>query len=233
MKLLKLFAALVFFASLATATFAQTTYSNIDQMSAWNTCARCGGAGGTGPATLHSLTQGISSPSMDGKSAHFWAGGTDPWANAYWWYQFAGTSHTHFTYDAYFYLKNPNGPHALEFDASTFVNGKQYIFGTECVHNSVWKIFDTYNRTWRPTSLPCPTVKAYSWNHLTLEFQRVNGQAKFISVTLNGAKHYWNQAYNPHSGVTAYKTTFAFQMDEDKYGTDIDAWLDKVKFTHW
>src|ERR1043166_10126637 len=91
---------------------ATTTWSNIEDGS-WNTCATCAGAGGVGPKTPHSLSH-VSSPSLDGKSAQFWVGGSTPYANAYWWREFSGSTSTNFIYDVYFYMKNPSSAHALE-----------------------------------------------------------------------------------------------------------------------
>src|SRR5262249_8626449 len=146
----------------------------------WQTCSRCAGAGGSGPATVHSLTQHISSPSLDGSSAKFSVGGSTAWANAYWWKQLSGTSAGNFIYDVYFYLKTPSAAHALEFDLNQLVNSKHYIFGTECVQGSGWKVYDAYNHVWRSTSISCSSIKAYTWNHLILEFQRVNGKQGFV-----------------------------------------------------
>ena len=75
-------------------------------------------------------------------------------------------------------------------------------------------------------------VKAYTWNHLTLEVQRINGQAKFIAITLNGNKHYVNRAFNPQ-GSSVSEINVAFQMDGNSSMTDYSTWLDKVKLTYW
>jgi len=214
------------------ASASTVTYSNIEDGS-WNTCSRCAGAGGTGPATPHSMSH-VSSPSMDGKSAQFNVGGSTPYANAYWWKEYSGSTSTNFIYDVYFYMKNPSSAHALEFDVNQYISGKQYIFGTECVMdwNPQWKIYDAYNHTWRSTSVYCSKPKAYSWNHLVIEFKRSSGKMAFVSVTLNGTKHYFNRSYSPR-GSSSYKTTVAFQMDENGSATDYSVWLDKMKLTKW
>ena len=83
-------------------------YSNIDQMSGWDSCDKCAGAGGDGPTATHSLSQNISSPAMDGKSAQFYMTGSKPYSNALWWKQLgANPNVTNFVYDLYFYLKIP------------------------------------------------------------------------------------------------------------------------------
>jgi len=85
---------------------------------------------------------------------------------------------------------------------------------------------------WVSTGISCPTPKAYTWNHLTLEFQRLNGQVHFVSETLNGTKSYFNRSYAPE-GSGVQELNVAFQMDENGSGTAYDTFLDKVKLTYW
>jgi hypothetical protein len=220
-------------AGFSQASFGQSLY-NIESATGWQTCSSCAGAGGSGPSVPHSLTRYISSPSLDGDSTKFWIGGSTPYGNAYWWKDLSGTSATHFQYDTYFYLKTPSAAQALEFDINQMINGKWYIFGTECVLAGTphWDIYDPYARNWVTTSVPCAMPRAYTWNHLTLEFQRYNGMNKFISVTVNGVKHYFSGSYRPRS-ASSYKTTIAFQMDEKGSATDYSVWLDKLSMKAW
>lgn len=209
-----------------------TTYSSIQKMSGWQSCTGC--AGGAGTASF-SMTRFINPPSLDGASAQFNLGGSTAYSNALWWKQLGGNSSAHnFTYDVYFYLKTPSYGQALEFDVNQSVNGKKYIFGTECdikdLH--VWRIYDSYHRQWVPTSVGCSAPSAYTWHHLTLEFQRTSGgQASFISVTLDGAKHYFNKVFSPQ-GSSVSEINVAFQMDGDKYQHHYSTWLDKVSLTY-
>lgn len=217
--------------ALAQVSFATTTYSNVEN-STWQTCATCAGANGTGPTTPHSMTH-VSSPSLTGSSAHFWVGGSTPYANAYWWKTLPASSSSNFIYDVYFYAKNAKASQALEFDLNQMIGGKWYIFGTECVLAGTphWDVYDPYDHRWVTTSIGC-SVPSYKWNHLTIEFQRTNGKTGFVSVTLNGVKHYFNRAYAPRSSGS-YSTTVAFQMDENRYATDYDIWVDKLNVTRW
>ena len=83
-------------------------YANINQMTGWDSCDACAGAGGSGPKATHTLTQNISSPALDGKAAEFYLKGSKPYSNALWWKQLgANPNVSNFTYDLYFYLKTP------------------------------------------------------------------------------------------------------------------------------
>jgi hypothetical protein len=211
------------------------TFYNIDQMTGWKSCSACAGTGGDGPVAKYWMKQGISSPSMDGKSTQFFLGGSTPYANALWWKQLgANDAPANFVYDLYYYIKTPSAAQALEFDVNHARLGKRFIFGTECdfKHYKVWKVYDPYNRKWRTTSIPCPVPKAYAWHRVTLEFRRADGKAKFVAVTINGNKHYFNRAYSPHS-TSAREVNVAFQMDGNGSQTDYSVWLDKVTLKYW
>lgn len=211
-------------------------FANIDQVSGWDSCNSCAGPGGKGAAVPYSMTQGQSTPSMDGKSTEFHLGGSSPYSAALWWKQLgANMNLSNFVYDLYFYVRNPSASQALEFDMNQSGGGKKWIFGTQCDYkdHKDWDVWDTKNHAWIKTGIPCTAPAAYSWNHLVLEFQRTsNGMAKFIAVTLNGKKSYFNRTYYPQSSG-AQELNVAFQMDGNGSGTNYSVWLDKVNMSAW
>jgi hypothetical protein len=212
------------------------TFYNIDQMSGWQSCTVCAGAGANGPVAQYSLVQGISNPSMDGSSAQFWIGGTTPYSDALWWKQLGGNDSAHnFVYDLYFYLKTPQVAQALEFDVNQSAGGKKYIMGVQCNIRDTgqWEVWDGLAKTWRGTGVACTVPAAYTWNHLTEEFTRDNsGNVTFVAITLNGQKHYINRTYGSiASGVSEINT--AFQMDGDYAQHGYLTWLDNVTLSYW
>jgi len=213
-----------------------TYYSNIDQMTGWSSCDACAGRGGDGPSASYSMAINQSSPSLDGKSATFFLGGSNPYSSALWWKQLgANSSVSNFVYDLYFYLKNPSASQALEFDVNQSLNGKKFIFGTQCDYkdHKDWDVWDTADGVWVKTGIPCSPPQAYTWNHLVLEFQRTTGgKALFIAVTLNGKKSYINRSYYPRS-VSASELNTAFQMDGNGTMTDYSTWIDKMRLIAW
>jgi hypothetical protein len=213
-----------------------TYYSNIDQMSGWGSCDACAGAGGAGPNARYSMAINQGSPSLDGRSATFFLGGSTPYSNALWWKQLGGNSSVrNFVYDLYFYLKNPSASQALEFDVNQSVNGKKFIFGTQCDYkdHKDWDVWDTANHYWVTTGIPCTPPQAYTWNHLVLEFQRTTGgKVMFLAVTLNGKKSYINRSYYPQNSSGSELNT-AFQMDGNSTMTAYQAWIDKMTLIAW
>ncbi len=216
-------------------TTSGTTYSNIDQMSGWTSCGTCAGAGGNGSVVPFSMSEYQSSPSMDGASAAFWIGSGTPYSDALWWKQLgANSGASHFTYDLYFYYTSASSPQALEFDVNQSVGGYKYIFGTQCAirGDGTWDVWDNINARWASTGVACTVPPTYTWNHLTWQLERVNGQLHFISVTLNGVTHYINRYYSPRSS-SASELNVAFQMDGNYAGVSYKVWLDKVTLKAW
>jgi len=208
------------------------TYANIDTMTGWETCSRCAGENGTGPATPHSVVYGVASPSIDGRSVQFTNSGTVPYSDAIWWKQLgANSGASHFVYDLYFYIKNPGAAQALEFDVNQSLGGRKYIFGTQCGVNDdhQWDVWG--NGRWNKTGAGC-SVKAYAWNHLTAQFARSNGTVRIIAITLNGATHYINRAYGS-IGSGASEINVAFQSDQRGSHVRFPVWLDRVTLTYW
>ncbi len=215
----------------ASAAFAGTYY-NIENMSGWSSCGACAGIGAKGPVGTFSMSQ-TSSPSLDGSSAHFYLGGKS-YADALWWKELgANSSVANFTYDLYFYVQNPSVGQALEFDVNQSVNGRKYIFGTECDtrYGHVWKVWNTAGHYWVNTNQPCYPA-AYHWNHLTIQLQRAGSQTHFISITLNGATRYINKYFSSvsHSGS---ELNVAFQMDLNSSGQGYSVWSDEMKLVTW
>lgn len=212
-----------------------THYSNINQMTGWESCDTCAGWGGSGPTATHTMTQNLSSPSLDGKSAQFYLKGSTPYVAALWWKQLgANSAVSNFSYDLYFYLKTPSAAQALEFDVNQSLNGQKYIFGTQCdiKGNHDWDVYDAAAHKWMQTGIACSAPAAYTWNHLTLEFQRANGMVKFVAVTLNGKKSYINKSYSPASS-SAKELNVAVQLDADGTYTPFSEWTDKINLTAW
>ncbi|MCA1554756.1 MAG: hypothetical protein LC737_10295, partial [Chloroflexi bacterium] len=222
--------------STSTTTTTAPTYTDIEQMTGWQSCDSCAGPGGTGPTIPYSITQNVSSPSLDGKSAQFYVGGDTPYSQALWWKQLGGNSAVkNFVYELDFYIKDPNAAQALEFDVNQSTGGLKYIFGTECSYKqtgSPWRIWDPQHATWLNSGATCVKPAAYSWNHLKWEFQRVGSQVRYISVTLNGKTQYINRYYYAKSS-SAYEVNVAFQMDKNSASTDYSVWLDNVSLNYW
>ena len=212
-----------------------TVKSNIEDMTGWESCTTCAGAGGSGPTAGFSLTQFQTSPSEDGSSTQFSIWGTTPYSDALWWKQLgADNSASNFKYDVDFYLTTPQYGQALEFDVNQSNGTTKFIFGTQCnIRNgAVWDVWDTAGGTWVHTGVACNVPAANIWHHLTWELKRSSTQATFIAVTLDGVRQTVNMTFNAKP-VSANELNVAFQIDGDFAQHAYSAWLDNVTLTYW
>lgn len=192
-------------------------------------------ASGLGNATS-SMTANQADPSLSGKSSRFKLGGPTHYSNALWWRQFGPDSKpTHFVYDLYFYMKDPAAPEALEFDINQSMNGTRWTWGTECSYRNTgyWDIWNSETLQWETTDVPCPVVSANEWHHLTWTVERVNGQAHYISVELDGKVSTVDKYYNPQKHYRGAGVNVAFQMDGDYRQDPYSVWLDNVSLSWW
>lgn len=210
----------------------------------YNICSSCG------PGVTWSMSQGITSPSMDSKAAKFNIGGTTDYADVLWNNHLIGdgssqglpdTSHTlvptlhNFTYDVYFYGTNLSLSENLEFDIAQFVNDMGFMFGTQCqiVNGSVWGIWDNVNAKWVSTKAPCKPL-SNSWNHLTIVVQRTSdNKLLYKTITLNGVTSTLNYTYDHYSAPGWWGVVINFQLDGNYKQSPYTVYLDKLNFTYY
>ncbi len=227
---------------------ANTTISGIQAMPGWQSCpavfpvgsGRDGqlcAAGNKNPPTS-TMTQGQTSPAMDGKSAKFSMSGPNGYANELYFNAIAGGDNvSHFTYDLYFYVDNGNAPQALEFDVNQGFGGRRWVWGSECNFKGetppLWDIWDNEAGLWRPTNVPCNAFPSNQWIHLIWNLERVNEQVHYISLQVNDQVYNVDTYYNNQQGWTLEEIDTAFQMDMPQPPVDYNVWLDQVNLTAW
>lgn len=212
---------------------AQTTFTSIDQMSGWQACSAC--AKGRGTAKF-SMTQGQTSPALEGKSTKFYISQTVPYSDALFYRRMSSSSTaSHFIYDVYYYYKAPSLSAGMEFSAAQHRPGKWYRFDWQCAYTvGFWRTWDNGNAKWVNLPVPCVRPPAYKWQHVIFEGKRYNGKTVFISFTLNGVKHYVNRTFNPLPvSTTTSWVTFHFQLNGGSTASSFSVWGDKFKLTYW
>lgn len=213
------------------------TKVDIDQMTGWQSCTTCAGAGGNGPVASFSMVQNQVSPSLDGKSVKFSISGTTPYSDALWWKQLgAANTATNFKYDLFFYLTQPQLAQALEFDSNQGIGNERFIFGTQCNIKAAggghWDVWGNANGNWLSTGIACSAPTAFVWHHLTWEFKRTATTLTFVGFTYDGVTHYVNKTYTARPS-SVNELNVAFQMDGDSHMDTYSTWLDKISLTYW
>jgi hypothetical protein len=237
LKRLGILAAMILAA--ATIGMSQTTYSNIESMSGISSCSTCAGSGGNGTAASFWMKQGVSSPSLDGKSTQFFLGGSTPYSDAMWTKKVSSSAnYHHFVFDAYYYVTNPSAVQGLEFNITNYSNQKGYTYGFTCSikDGGVWKYSAPKSSTstmsqmyWASTGISCPAPKAYSWMHVQFEGARTSdNKVQLISLTVNGSKHYLNKTMYARSCPSGWSgVTTHIQLNGDSKQDDYSLWADK------
>jgi len=228
--------------NIAVTTQAATTISNIQSMPGWQSCSAlfpqgsgrdgqiCAAGLGTADSTL---TQNQSSPAMDGQSAKFSMGGPTPYSNMLYFNAIAGGNNvSHFTYDLYFDIDNPNASQALEFDINQTFVGNRWVWGSECNFNGSgkWDIWDDING-WQPTIYDCKPFAANTWIHLVWNVERVGNQVHYISLTVGDQTYNVDTYYPNQPDWTLEEIDVAFQMDGNYKQEPYNVWLDQVTLT--
>ena len=193
-------------------------------------------ASGLGDATS-SMAPGQADPSLSGKSAKYTIGGNQPYSNAMWWKSLGRVAPmSHLTYDLYFYVSDASAPEALEFDVNQSYDNVRYTWGTECSYQDTgkWDIWNPSTEAWESTDVPCPQVSSNSWHHLIWQFEKVNGQVHYISVTLDGVVTKVDKYYGPQTNyAVGDDIDIAFQMDGNYRQDPYAVWLDQVSLKGW
>ena len=210
------------------------TKSNIDQMAGWESCTVCAGIGANGPVAVFSMVENQASPSLDGLAAKFSISGSKPYSDALWWKQLGAVdTATNLKYDVEFYITNPGVAQALEFDNNQSNGAHKFIYGTQCnIKAGHWDVWGNAAGNWISTGVACTAPAAFTWHHLTWEFQRTGTNVVFVAFTYDGVTHYVNRSY-PARGSSVHELNVAFQMDGDSAMHAYSTWLDKISLTYW
>lgn len=247
--------------SITVSSQAQTTISDIQNMPGWQSCSAVFPAGvqragqlcaaGNKNVPASSMTGGVTSPSMDGKSAQFSmgppAGAATPADYGYSNYLYfnpitGGNGVSNFTYDLYFYIDYPDRPQALEFDVNQGYDDttgaglpQRWTWGSECNFKGEtppqWDIWNDATGKWESTGYPCGPFQANTWNHLTWVLQRQGQQVYYDTLTVNGTVYPVKTTYDNQQGWTLEEIDTAFQMDLDSNADPYNVWLDEVSLT--
>lgn len=248
----KLYCAAIALLCTSVLALASTTFSNIedqtktdDGTTGWGSCTTC--AGGLNDAGAFWMAQFQTQPSVDGDSTQFYISGPQ-YSNALWWYKVGpNDAVSNFRFDFWVQVDSSAAQvaQALEFDTFQFMNGRRFMFGTQCDYpRGVWDIWNEGGGAWVPTSIPCPKFVAGHWYHITWSFHRDkrNNRMYYDQLTVvhygSSNKVVSNKAYKvgipePSGPTTWHNLGVQFQLDLKGNGGNYGMWVDKVSLTAW
>jgi hypothetical protein len=161
------------------------------------------------------------------------------WANALWWQKLGSNpSVSNFVWDFDVQLDEASltAGQALEFDVFQFLDGYNYMMGTECNYASgFWDLWDESNGHWRPTSTPCAKLQPGVWHHVQWYMQRTPGSSTytFVTVAVDGVSYPMNKTYSAKNLGWEANTGVQYQLDVNASGRGYNEWVDNVKLAVW
>jgi len=214
------------------------TFTNIDQSnSGWGSCTDC--AGGQHNASSFWKAQFQTSPSKDGSSTEFYISANQSYSNALFWNKLGPQDDaTHFTWDFWVYLgSNSVNAQALEYDMFQNVNGREYMFGTQCNYGAkYWDVWNQSTKKWIQTSLPCTKFSVNTWHHIVWNVHRTTDTyMHFDSLTLDGVLHTLNMSEpsGPMPKGWSHGLGVQWQLDTGAAALTFSEYIDEVKLTIW
>ncbi len=167
---------LAVFLSISVSCLAQTFNMNMDQqLTPWNPCVEptCDPGGSGIPNSYSIFETGLNWPTTSlGLSM------TGPaWTNFLVWDKVGATDAGNFNSDFWAYI--PAGYlktayQALEYDIFAYNAPYRFMFGSQCVIDAKWQIWDELHKAWLDTILPCALTFG-AWHHIQWWVHRVSG----------------------------------------------------------
>jgi hypothetical protein len=211
-------------------------FNKIESMPNWSNCNTPACAGGNGGGA-NWMAQNQSTPSMDGQSSEVFNSGA--WSNALWWQKFgANNAASNFLWDFWVQLDDASltGAQALEYDAFQFVNGNNYMIGSECNYGyGVWDVWNEATNQWIHTSIPCPKFTPNVWHHIQWYVQRIpnSGWYRYVTLVVDGKAYPVN--INMPAKYLAWPDNLGvqYQLDVNQTGVGFHEWINKSTLTIW
>jgi hypothetical protein len=180
------------------------------------------------------MAQGLNYPQPG--STQFSIGPGTPWSGALWWKRLGtDTSPSHFVLTLDQYMDNPGASFGIEYDANQVIDGNWYDFAGQCSFGyGIWQVWDDANHHWVPTSVPCPRPAPATHVQLRLEFERLNGQAIFVSIGMDGNIVPLNMAFNPQP-ITELNGDFGvhIQLNANANSDPYAVWVHNMALNYW
>ncbi|HTV66306.1 MAG TPA: hypothetical protein VMD98_11915 [Bryocella sp.] len=210
-------------------------FNQIEQMPGWGSCNAPSCAGGSGQGTYW-MAQDQSQPSLSGASTEIYNSGVN--ADALFYIKLGAENTSNLLWDFYFQVDNNalQAAQALEFDSFQFINGYNYMIGSQCnVAGGVWDIWDELHGHWISAGIPCHGFTPNIWHHIQW-YVTTNKTAQtyhYVTLVVDGVPHPINQTYSSKYLNWGNNLGVQYQLDVNSTGEGYHEWFDDVKLTVW
>jgi len=199
-------------------------------MSGWDSCDTCSGGG----VVPYSMTQGLTYPQSG--STQFFIGHGAAWSQALWWKRLGNNSAiSHFVLSLDQYIENPAASWGVEYNANQLLNGQWYKFSTQCSFgDGIWQVWDSANKRWTPTAVPCKRPTPSTHVQVQMQYERINGKAHFISISIDGRVYSVDMSFDPQP-ISGASGDFGvhFQLNGNATSDPYSVWVHNFSLTYW
>lgn len=212
------------------------TFYPIQQTSGWGACNASNCAGGSGHGN-YSMTQYQATPALSGESTKLYVDGVNN--DALWYKKFGPYDNaTNMSWDFWVQLDSNAraGAQALEYDMFQFLDGYNYMIGSQCnVASGVWDVWDELHGHWIHTTLTCHGFPAGTWHHIQwyVTMNHQNHTYHYVSLTIDGQVHPINVTYSARNLGWNHNIGCQWQLDANSSGHGYNEWFDNAKLTVW
>lgn len=213
-----------------------TVFNQIEQMPGWNSCNQSSCSGGSGNG-VYWMAQFQSQPSLSGASTELYNSGV--WENALFYEKLGAMNNvTNLLWDFYIQVDNNAGTaaQALEYDSFQFLNGYNYMIGSQCnIAAGWWDVWDELHGHWIHTTIPCHGFTPNTWHHIQWYVQ-TNHTAQtyhYVTLVVDGVIHPINATYSAKNLDWGNNLGVQYQLDDNATGQGYHEWFDEVKLTVW
>ena len=206
------------------------TVTGIEQLSGWQSCDTCSGGG----KVSYSMTQRLDYPQPG--TTRFSIEHGAPWSHALWWKRLGnnpGISHFVLSLDQY--IEDPAPSWGIEYNVNQLLDNQWFKFSTQCSFgDGVWQVWDSAQKRWTRTSVPCIRPTPSTHMRLRMDYERVNGQAHFLSITINDHVYKVDRSFAPQP-INGKSGDFGvhFQLNGDKQSNPYSVWVHDFRLTCW
>lgn len=207
-----------------------TTITNIEQLPGWQSCDTCSGGG----KVPYSMAQGLDYPVL--LTTRFSIGHGVPWSHALWWKRLGNNSNiSHFEISLDEYIEDPDSSWGIEYNVNQLLDNQWFKFSTQCSFgDGIWQVWDSAHKRWAPTNVPCLRPAPSTHTHLRMDYERVNGRAHFLTITIEKQVYRIDRSFDPQP-IAGRSGDFGvhFQLNGNKQSNPYSVWVHDFRLTYW
>jgi hypothetical protein len=133
------------------------------------------------------------------------------------------------------YIENPASSWGIEYNVNQLLDSQWFKFSTQCSFgDGIWQVWDSAHKHWAPTRVPCLRPAPSTHTHLRMEYERVNGRAHFLAITIGNQMYRVDRSFDPQP-IRGTNGDFGvhFQLNGNEQSSPYSVWVHDFRLTYW